>query len=208
MHDLFRLSSNRLALLKFGRHTAPLCFKLARCELWMGLAQHGQKSVLFKTYTHNFCFNLHLWEPMILDIHKSTHSYWLDPWLFYRHIITTHSYNTETCSIYFKGYLYFVSSFFFIQLCSCFILSQPEALCFLSSWRMKKYEYQKLCREFRKITVTIFLSAVFMASYTDRTAEKVQNLGQFFQLCTIQHVAMGELKDSLRMPSNNRAIPV
>ncbi|RMC07214.1 hypothetical protein DUI87_16670 [Hirundo rustica rustica] len=69
---------------------------------------------------------------------------------------------------------------------SGFVLSHPETLSFLSSSRMKKYEDKKLCREFRKITITTFLSAVFMASYTDRMAEKVQNLGQFFQLCAIQ----------------------
>lgn len=74
--------------------------------------------------------------------------------------------------------------------------------------RIKKHEHHKLCGEFRKIAITALFPAVFMASYTDRTTEKVPKLGQFFQLCTIQYVTVGKLKDSLCMSSNNEAIPV
>lgn len=66
-----------------------LRFKLAHCEIQMGLTHHGWKLVLFKTYTHKFHFNLHLWEHIILDIHKSTYSYWLDRW-FFTGILSSH----------------------------------------------------------------------------------------------------------------------
>ena len=127
---------------------------------------------------------------------------------FYSHIIIRHSHNTVTCSIRFKGLSLSCFLFFFTQLCACFVLSHPEALCLLSSLRMKKYEHHKLCREFRKIAITALFPAVFMASYTDRTTEKMLNPGQFFQTCTIQYVAVGKLKDSLCMSSNIEAIPV
>jgi len=126
----------------------------------------------------------------------------------YTHIITKHSHNTIILGICFKVLSFSCFPFFFTRLCAFFILSYPEALCFLSGLRMKRYEHHKLCREFRKITITTLFPAVFMAPCTDRTTEKMLNVGQFFQLCTLQCVAVGKMKDSLCMSSNNEAIPV
>lgn len=165
--------------------------------------------MLFKTCTHDFNFIWHIAVRAYDSRYIWQHTFPLiRPVTFYTHITVRHSHNTLTCSIRFKGLSLPFFLFFFTQLCACFILSHPEALCLLSSLRMKKYERHELCREFRKIAITTLFPAVFMASYTGRTTEKILNLGQFFQLCTIQYVAVGKLEDSLCMSSNNEAIPV
>lgn len=165
--------------------------------------------MFFKAYNHDFHFILQIAVRAYDNRHIWEHTFPLiRPVTFYTHIIIWHSHNAITCSIHFKGLFLSCFLFSFTQLYACFILSHPEALCLLSSLRMKKYEHHKLCREFRKIAITTLFPAVFMASYTERTTEKMLNLGQYLQLCTIQYVAVGKLKDSLCMSSNNEAIPV
>lgn len=105
---------------------------------------------------------------MIANLYESTYSRWWYRWL-YPHIVIRHGDGTVKCSTLFGGLSLPCFFFCFIQLCARFILSHPEALCFLFNLRMKTSEQHNLCRGFRKISVATccFLQLSWLLTQTE-----------------------------------------